>query len=148
MTAIIQFSQDIPKVLLDFRVSMPKNDNKDMDLIKFRSDGCHITKYKSANPVITAISKQLYQSANFPDSCPLKAVSNFCDTRYILNNLNDIECKYVFQNVTYNVNNLSLNPDYFPGYTPEMSFTIKFSIYTGRVHLLASSLVASVIKKK
>ena len=127
---------------------MPNNNNKDMDLIKFRTDGCRISKYKSANPVISALSKQLYQSANFPDSCPLKAVSNFCDILYITNKLNDIERKYVFQNVTYNVNHLSLNPDYFPGYTPEMSFTIKFSMYTGKVHLLDSSLVASVIKKK
>lgn len=78
-TVKIQFRQDIVKILLDFRVSMPNSDNKDMDLIKFRSDGCRISKYKSSNPIITAMTKQIYQSANFPGDCPLKAVSfPFC----------------------------------------------------------------------
>ncbi|KAI8115862.1 hypothetical protein CVS40_11988 [Lucilia cuprina] len=119
VSAHVQFNQDIERVLLDFRVSMPRRRNNDMDLIKFRSDGCSMSKYQSANPIITALFKQLYQSANFPSSCPLKA------------------------NTTYNVENLSLNPDYFPGYTPEMNFSIKFNMFTDNVHLLASQLTAS-----
>lgn len=141
-SAQVQFSQDIERVLLDFKVSMPGRRNKDMDLIKFRSDGCSMSKYNSANPVISALFKQLYQSANFPSACPLKAVGI----------LEKYEILYMifpfkFQNCTYNVENLSLNPDYFPGYTPEMNFSIKLSMYTDKIHLLATKLVASVIKK-
>lgn len=76
ITAKIQFSQDIEKVVLDFKASIPGGlSNKNTDLIKFRLDGCNSKKYNSANPIISALFKQLYQSANFPSACPLKAVS-------------------------------------------------------------------------
>lgn len=85
VTIFLQFSQKIERITLEFRVSMPTEGLKEMDLIRFRADGCYMSKRKSTNPVVTATAKQLLQAGNFTGECPLEAVGfgSFIDFGYL-----------------------------------------------------------------
>jgi len=44
-------------------------------LLKIRVDGCNLIGFQSKNRILNAVLKKLIQSGNYPDSCPLLAVS-------------------------------------------------------------------------
>lgn len=144
ISGYIIFKQDIPKLTLELRVQMPSLKSpasNTTEFFKFRLNGCQVSSYKNSNPIVTAVLKKLKSGGNF-NGCPLKAVGSLfyfvVKVKSILPN---------FQNKNYTVRYFALNPDYFPPFTPEITFAATLNLYIEKTHLIAANIVAKLVKK-
>uniref|UniRef100_A0A1I8N5M4 Uncharacterized protein n=1 Tax=Musca domestica TaxID=7370 RepID=A0A1I8N5M4_MUSDO len=153
----LRFSQDVGKVLLEIRVHMPGSNAKDMDLWKFRANGCAVPRNTSVsrNPMVTAMLRTLLQTGNFPDACPLKKDFNYSVNHFALNpdffpgftpdmNISATFDLYNGKLHLLSANHFALNPDFFPGFTPDMNISATFDLYNGKLHLLAAEVEAAI----
>lgn len=68
--------QDINSIVLDITLSMlGPHHNKNVDFLKFRTNACKLDTFRSKNPIVAAIFRNLVKGDNFSKSCPLYAVS-------------------------------------------------------------------------
>ncbi|XP_017081015.1 uncharacterized protein LOC108114506 [Drosophila eugracilis] len=99
LNTLLLLRRPVQKMWVELSVGQIANrkDRLLQQLLKIRVDGCHLISFRSKNRILNAVLKKLLQSGNYPDACPLLAVSyraNISKSITIISNSNHVALQY------------------------------------------------------
>lgn len=77
LNTFLLLRRSVTKMWVELSVGQIANrkDRPVQQLFKIRVDGCHLIEFRSKSRILNAVLHKLLQSGNYPDACPLLAVS-------------------------------------------------------------------------